>query len=706
MARKKRKTTRRRKVVSSPWKIWLLLLWLWLLYFFVTFYVPSSPLTYINYLTNFFFWELWTHFFFWIMILLWIMLILYPANWKERVFLYSFITFLFLLWILSFPILENGSSVILSTWWYLGWAVIKLVNVIMWWSIFWTKTFIIVLFLLAFIFTSWKLNLFLLIPKIEFEIDEKPKKERKVIKVPVKKKETIDEEKEKKTDNIDKGLIKNIFKEKIKKTFEEKKQEKQKIIYPKDKPTFSIKNLTHWNTNYVVDEDILIQQASDIKQKLEEFNIDVEIAGYEVWPTVIQFKIKPAKWVKVSSIEKLKKDLSLSLRSTIRILAPIPWTEYVWIEMPNPKSSIVYLADVLDTAKFSKYMNENLTNLSIWKTISWDLFIQSLEKMPHLLVAGQTGSGKSVAINDYILSLLYQNTPDELKFIMVDPKQVELGFYEWLPYLLAPIINDAEKALKALKWAVEIMERRYKKLKDIRVKNIYEYNEKVDEKEKMSRIVIIVDELADLMMTWNKKEVELNISRLAQKARAIWIHLILATQRPSVNVITWIIKANIPTRIAFWVVSSIDSRTILDRWGAEDLLWKWDLLFVSPSQKHPLRVQAPFITTEDTENIISELKQKYLKNIENEEDIYDKELMDILSWNKPESSYNWTWWWNDDELIQQAIEIIQQTRKASITLLQRRLKIGFARAARLMDQLEEKWIVWPQEGSKPRDILI
>jgi S-DNA-T family DNA segregation ATPase FtsK/SpoIIIE len=222
----------------------------------------------------------------------------------------------------------------------------------------------------------------------------------------------------------------------------------------------------------------------------------------------------------------------------------------------------------------------------------------------------------------------------------------------------------------------------------------------------MSRIVIIVDELADLMMTWNKKEVEIQISRIAQKARAVWIHLILATQRPSVNVITWIIKANIPTRIAFWVVSSIDSRTILDRSGAEDLLWKWDLLYVSPLHKNPIRVQAPFITTEDTENIISELKAKYLSNIENEEDIYDKELMDILAWNKPESSYNWAWWWDDDELIEQAIEIIQQTQKASITLLQRRLKIWFARAARLMDQLEERWVVWPQEGSKPREILI
>ena len=614
-----------------------------------------------------------------------------------------------MLWILSFPVLNEGTSAIDATWWYLWYAVIQLVNLLMWGSIFGTKTFLIVLFVITFIFTSWKLNLFLLIPQIEFEVPE-TKKERKKVKIPLKsnKREEKDnlEVKQEIKEKPTKDTIKNIFKDTIKKKVEEKKQEKIIINYPKDKPTFHIKDLKHWKTSYVLDDEVLIKQATDIKEKLDEFNIPVEIAGYEVWPTVIQFKIKPAKWVKVSSIEKLKKDLSLSLKSSIRILAPIPWTEYVWIEMPNPNSSIVYLADVLDTPTFSQKMNDNFTNLAIWKSIDWKLFIESLEKMPHLLVAWQTWSGKSVAINDFILSLLYQNTPNELKFIMVDPKQVELWFYEWLPYLLSPIINDAEKALKALKWAVEVMERRYRKLKEIRVKNIYEYNEKVDEKEKMSRIVIIVDELADLMMTWNKKEVELHISRLAQKARAIWIHLILATQRPSVNVITWIIKANIPTRIAFWVVSSVDSRTILDRWGAEDLLWKWDLLYISPSQKYPLRVQAPFITTEDTENIISELKSKYLKNIDTEEDIYDKELMDILSWNQPESSYNWAWGWDDDELIEQAIEIIQQTRKASITLLQRRLKIWFARAARLMDQLEERGVVWPQEGSKPREILI
>jgi len=555
------------------------------------------------------------------------------------------------------------------------------------------------------LFTARKLNLFLLIPKIEFEVPEKKEIKRKTIKVKIPEKKVIawNVNKIEKKEN----LIKNIFKDKIKKKIWEIEGTKQvKITYPKDKPTFSVDKLEKWDSSISIDENILIKQAEEIQNKLWEFNIPVEVAGYEVGPSVIQFKLKLDKWIKVSSIENLKKDLALSLKSSIRILAPIPGTQFVWIEMPNPKSKVVYLSEILNSQKFSQTMNKSFTNLSIWKTIDGSLFLEPLEKMPHLLVAWQTWSGKSVAINDYILSLLYQNTPDELKLIMVDPKQVELWLYDGLPYLLAPIINDPDKALKALKWSVDIMNRRYKLLKEKKVRNIYEYNQKVDEKDKMSRIVIIVDELADLMMSWSKKDVEHNIARIAQMARAVGMHLILATQRPSVNVITGLIKANIPTRIAFWVVSQIDSRTILDRSGAEDLLWRWDLLFVSPSHKHPIRVQAPLVSTEDTEQVISVLKSKYLKWIENEEDIYDKELMDILSWNQPESMYDWWWNWDDNELLNQAVQIIQQTHKASITLLQRRLKIWFARAARLMDQLEKQWVVWPQEWSKPRDILI
>ena len=712
MARKKRTSRKKRKVVSSPGVVGLILLLIGGLYFFIIHYAPSSPLYYLTYLTEFFFWHRWNNFFFLTLILIWISLIIYPANWRERIFLYSFIAFVLFLPILSFPILTANtvdSDLILQTGWYLWFGILKLWAVLMWNNIFATKMFSIWVFVVAFLFALRKLNLHLLLPKIEFVVPEQEIK-RKTIKVPLKKPSLSIADKPK--DNSQKTTwfsseektMKNILKEKLKKKVESSKP-KPVVSYPKDKPTFSVDILEKWDSTVQIDEKDLLQKAQELQAKLAEFNIPVEIAGYEIWPTVIQFKIKPAQWVKVSSIEKLKKDLSLALKSTIRILAPIPWTEYVWIEMPNPNSKIVYLSELLWSDWFISAMNKSFTNLAIGKTITGELFFQPLEKMPHLLVAWQTWSGKSVAINDFIISLLYQNTPAELKFIMVDPKQVELWLYDGIPHLLAPIITEPEKALRALKWAVDVMNKRYKLLKENKVRNIDEYNQKVDENNKMSRIVIIVDELADLMMSWNKKEVEHNIARLAQMARAVGMHLILATQRPSVNVITGLIKANIPTRIAFGVVSQVDSRTILDRSWAEDLLWKWDLLFVSPSYKYPVRVQAPYVSTSDAENVIQAIKEKYLAASNTVEEIYDQDLLSALEGSKPESTYG-SGWGDDEELIQQAIEIIQQTRKASITLLQRRLKIGFARAARLMDELEERWIVWPQEWSKPREILI
>lgn len=325
--------------------------------------------------------------------------------------------------------------------------------------------------------------------------------------------------------------------------------------------------------------------------------------------------------------------------------------------------------------------------------------------MPHLLVAGATWSGKSVWVNGFITSLMYQNTPSELKFIMVDPKQVELGIYEWIPYLLAPIITEPEKAVKVLKRAVKHMNERYKKLKELKVRNIVEYNEKVEEeKDKMYRIVIIIDELADLMMSGNKKDTENYIARIAQMARAVGMHLILATQRPSVNVITWLIKANIPTRISFWVVSQIDSRTIIDQKWAEDLVGKWDLLYLDPKGKYPIRVQSPFVSTGETEDIVKALREKYMSNL-TADDIYHPEIMNILE-NK------WVAWgmWDvsdaDEELIEQAIQIISSSRKASATMLQRKLWVWFPRAARLIDILEERGIIGPQDGARPREIFI
>ncbi len=524
---------------------------------------------------------------------------------------------------------------------------------------------------------------------------------------------TNDIVKEIRNEDEDKQTLKTLIKNKLNKSVQ-KKEDLQMIkdihvSFPKDKPTYSMDILEKAPTQDVtVDEDRLLKKAQWIKNKLAEFWIDVDIEWFNIGPTVMQIKIKPQAWIKVSKIENLKKDLALSLRTkSLRVLAPIPWTDSVGIEIPNPRPQMVRLWDSYNSLEFSQSMKENRTWLIIWKGIWWEQVVKPLEKMPHLLVAWATWSGKSVGINWFIASLMYQNTPSELKFIMIDPKQVELGIYEWIPYLLAPIITQPDKAVKILKRAVWYMNERYKLLKDAKVRNIDEYNDKVeDEKEKMYRLVIIIDELADLMMSWNKKDTEQYIARIAQMARAVWIHLILATQRPSVNVITWLIKANIPTRISFWVVSQIDSRTILDMKWAEDLVWKWDLLYMDPKSKYPIRIQWPFIDTTETEKIVSAIKEKYMSNL-TEEDIYHPEIMRIL-----ENKWSWiAWaWWDvsdsDEELIEQAMQIIAQTRKASATMLQRKLWVWFPRAARLIDILEERWVVGPQIGSKWREILI
>lgn len=288
---------------------------------------------------------------------------------------------------------------------------------------------------------------------------------------------------------------------------------------------------------------------------------------------------------------------------------------------------------------------------------------------------------------------------------MVDPKQVELEFYSGLPYLLWPIVTDPDKALRLLKRSVNEMEKRYTKLKEKRVKNIDEYNSKVMG-DKMYRIVFVIDELADLMMSGSKKDVETCITRIAQKARVVWMHLIVATQRPSVNVITGLIKANIPTRIAFWVVSEVDSRTILGKQGAESLLGRWDLLYMDTNTRDPIRIQAPFVDTDETEEIVQKLKNKYMKWL-SENDVYDPEILEVLAGKTENLASIWSSdGGSDDELVQQAIAVIMQTRKASATLLQRKLNVGFARAARIMDMLEEKGVIWPQDGAKPRDIYL
>ncbi len=396
----------------------------------------------------------------------------------------------------------------------------------------------------------------------------------------------------------------------------------------------------------------------------------------------MQIKIKPEEGIKISAIEGLSNDIKLSLKSkSLRIIAPIPGTDMIGIQIPNPKASMVRLGDIISTEEFSMQMKKNSTNLSLGKGIDGSVQVKALESMPHLLVAGATGSGKSVGINDFIVSLMFQNTPAELKFLMVDPKQVELEMYSGLPYLLAPIVYDSGKAIKLLQWTVEEMEKRYSTLKDQRVRNLDEYNQKMEAEgqEKMYRIVFIIDEMADMMLSSsaNRKEVENCINRLAAKARAVGIHLILATQRPSVNVITGLIKANIPTRIAFGVVSEVDSRTILGRKGAEDLVGKGDMLYMDPSTKFPIRIQAPFVSTEEIERVVSQLRNKYMQNL-TEEDIYHPEIIAALE-SKVETARGVLSsggdGGNDEDLINQAIQVIAETRKASATLLQRKLNV-------------------------------
>lgn len=624
---------------------------------------------------------------------------------------------------LNFPLLSWEWSLLDSTQcikygWYASWPLLWVLQ-----TVFGEansgaiKIIVVVMTIALFVWIFWSWNMWLpRLPKVSISWwqstpqQAKAKMVAKRVKEAVNSQEYEDEAPQKANERSGSvvSLLKGSIKDKIEKKMVEK--EPQKVItFPKDKPTFNISLLQAGATSsFSVDESYLMEKATALQNKLEEFSIPVDIKWFNVWPSVVQIKISPQQWIKISSIESYQKDLTLALKTkSLRILAPIPGTDVVGIEIPNPKPELIRLRQIMGTNGFSEAINKNLTNLVLGIGIDGKPQWKSLESMPHLLVAWATWSGKSVAINTFILSLIYQNSPSELKFLMIDPKQVELGMYDGIPYLLAPVETVPDKALKILKWWVNEMERRYTLLKDKRVKNLDEFNKKVWAEESLPRIVVIIDELADLMMNRNtKKDTELCITRIAQKARAVWIHLIVATQRPSVDVVTWLIKANIPTRIAFSVVSQIDSRTILDIKWAEELLGKWDMLYMDPANNVPIRMQAPLITTEETDEVVAAIKEKYMKWL-TENDIYNQEIMNLLAGKNVWSGMSFTGdGWNDDELVQQAIEIIKQSKKASATLFQRKLGVWFARAARIMDILEDQWMIWPQDGAKPREIYI
>lgn len=458
------------------------------------------------------------------------------------------------------------------------------------------------------------------------------------------------------------------------------------------------------------------QNAQTIRDTLAEFNIDVEMEGANIGPKVTQYTLKPPSGVKLTRITALETNIALNLAAqSLRIEAPIPGQRAVGIEVPNRKAADVRLHGIL-TAKQWRNSQEPLS-FAIGKDISGDAVIGELNKMPHLLIAGQTGSGKSVMINTLLTSLLYRNSPSEMKLILVDPKQVEMAPYEDIPHLLTPIITEPEKTISALKWAVNEMERRYKLLAGEKIRDIKSYNQKIQSGSKklavpdedgneqrvdegaMPYIVIVIDELADLMMV-AARDVEGLIVRLAQKARAVGIHLVLATQRPSVDVITGLIKANVPARIAFTVASQIDSRTILDQVGAEKLLGQGDMLMLTPSMSKPKRIQGAWVMDEEVAKITDHLR------MQSEPQYNDEIISQPVQINGKGGVVMDFDGGGDDDMYKDALRVVVDSGKASTSLLQRRLRIGYARAARIIEQMEEQGAIGAADGSRPREVLI
>jgi DNA segregation ATPase FtsK/SpoIIIE, S-DNA-T family len=437
--------------------------------------------------------------------------------------------------------------------------------------------------------------------------------------------------------------------------------------------------------------------AEIIRDMLHNFGIDVDMGEVRVGPTVTQYSLKPAKGIKLTRITALSNDLALALAAhPIRIEAPIPGQSLVGIEVPNQKVATVTLRELLESQEF-KSANAHNMMIALGKDVAGKVWFADLPKMPHLLIAGATGSGKTVCINTILLSLLYQNTAETLRMIMVDPKRVELTMYNGIPHLLTPVITDAAKTVNALKWTISEMDRRFTLLADSGKRDINSYNKSADEP--LPYIVFVIDELADLM-AMAASEVEAGIIRLAQMARAVGIHLIVATQRPSVEVITGLMKANIPARIAFSVASIIDSRTILDCPGAEKLLGRGDMLFLTAELSKPKRLQGAFISEEEMKRVINHLKG-------DEPPLYDESIISknnnavaggtINMFGGSGSDY--------DPLFDDAKKVVIESGKASASLLQRRLKVGYARAARLLDEMEESGIVGPADGAKPRELF-
>ncbi len=442
-------------------------------------------------------------------------------------------------------------------------------------------------------------------------------------------------------------------------------------------------------------EKAVKSNARLLEDTLNSFGVTAKVIQVSRGPVITRYELQPAPGVKVSRIVNLTDDIALNLAASgVRVEAPIPGKAAIGIEVPNKNTAPVVIREVLESDSFLNHPSK--VAFALGKDIAGKNIIADIAKMPHLLIAGATGSGKSVCINSLIISILYKATPDEVRLIMIDPKVVELSAYNGIPHLMIPVVTDPKKAAGALNWAVQEMVSRYKMFAEKGVRDIERYNEQVQEDEtKLPQIVVIIDELADLMMV-APGEVEDAICRLAQMARAAGIHLVIATQRPSVDVITGVIKANIPSRIAFAVSSQTDSRTILDMGGAEKLLGRGDMLFYPVGYNKPIRVQGAFITEKEVESVVNCIKSQ------NEGPNYNMDVLEEVAADQDERHDDSF----DDELLPDAIEVVIDAGQASISMIQRRLRVGYARAARLIDEMEVRGLVSGFDGSKPRNVLI
>ena len=447
----------------------------------------------------------------------------------------------------------------------------------------------------------------------------------------------------------------------------------------------------------------LADTASKLQKTLYSFGVSAKVENVSVGPAITRYELKPAEGVRVSKIANLADDIALNLAAkTIRIEAPIPGKQAVGIEVPNEESEMVHIREILETDAFTN--SKSKLAFALGKDVSGEAVVADIAKMPHVMIAGATGSGKSVCINTLISSIIYKAKPSEVKLVMVDPKIVELSVYNGIPHLLIPVVTDPKKAAGALAWAVQEMENRYTMFASKGVRDLKGYNEAVEQKGelgKLPHIVIIIDELADLMMV-AKGDVEDAICRLAQKARAAGMHLVIATQRPSVDVITGLIKANIPSRIAFAVSSQVDSRTILDQVGAEKLLGKGDMLFFPTGAPKPTRIQGSFISDKEVEKIVNFVKA-------NGEASYNEDIIESIEKANSTDKEIEEGSLDDDEtdpLLAEAIEVVIETGQASTSFIQRKFKVGYARAGRIIDQMEERGVISGYQGSKPREVLM